>query len=317
MMGGRQDAMRPVRPMRPGGVRAASMRGDGAVRADVRHAAESGFEHAGERRAASAAAERPAATALPVPLVSVIIPCYNSAEHIEETLESVRAQTMPDLEMLVVDDCSSDGSAEVVQRVAARDSRVRLLRQPTNQGVARARNRALDQARGRYIAYLDSDDLWAPEKLERQIAFMAKCGIGACFTSYETIEQDGAHRNFVHVPRSITYRQFLKNTVTCSHSLLFDTYCVDRSLLVMPDIRRGQDFATWVQVMKAGHTFFGLDEPLAKYRKCPGSLSSSPLTSVRRTWNIYRRVERLSIPYAAYCQAWQLYHAIIKRIGGM
>lgn len=314
MMGGRQDAMRPVRP---DGARATSMLGDGAACAATRRAAESGFEHADERRTASEATERPAATALPVPLVSVIIPCYNSAEHIEETLESVRAQTMPDLEMLVVDDCSSDGSVEVVQRVAARDSRVRLLRQPTNQGVARARNRALDQARGRYIAYLDSDDLWVPEKLERQIAFMAERGIGACFTSYETIEQDGTHRNFVHTPRSITYRQFLKNTVTCSHSLLFDTRRVDRSLLVMPDIRRGQDFATWVQVMKAGHTFFGLDEPLAKYRKCPGSLSSNPLTSVRRTWNIYRRVERLPVPYAAYCQAWQLYHAIIKRIGGM
>lgn len=316
MTGGRQDIIRPMRPVWPGGTRATSMRGDGAVRADVRRAAESGFEHAGERWAANEVAERLAA-ARSAPLVSVIIPCYNSAAHIEGTLESVRAQTMGDLEILVVDDCSRDGSVGVVQRVAARDSRLRLFRQSTNQGVARARNRALAQARGRYIAYLDSDDLWAPEKLERQIAFMAERGIGACFTSYETIEQDGTHRNFIHVPRAITYRQFLKNTVTCSHSLLFDTELVDRSLLVMPDIRRGQDFATWVQVMKAGHTFFGLDEPLAKYRKCAGSLSSNPLTSVRRTWNIYRNVEHLSIPYAAYCQAWQLYHAIIKRIGGM
>lgn len=249
------------------------------------------------------------------PRVSVIIPCYNSAAHIVETVASVSAQTVDDLEILVVDDCSTDGSADVVEAIALGESRLRFFRQNTNQGVARARNRALKEARGRYIAYLDSDDLWVPEKLERQIKYMTKQRIGACFTSYETIEEDGTHRNYVHVPSSITYRQYLKNTVTCSHSLLFDTSIVDKALLVMPDIRRGQDFATWCQVMKAGHTLYGLDEPLAKYRKCVGSLSSNPLKSLKRTWNIYRNVEGLSLLYAAYCQSWQLYHAVIKRIG--
>lgn len=248
------------------------------------------------------------------PLVSVIIPCYNSAKHIGDTLASVSAQTMGDFEILVVDDCSNDGSESVIERASALEPRLRLFKQDANKGVAKARNWALAESKGRYIAYLDSDDLWAPQKLERQIAFMSERNIGACFTSYETVEEDGSYRNTVHVPPSITYRQYLKNTVTCSHTLLFDTCIIDKSLLVMPDIRRGQDFATWLQVMKAGHSLYGLDVPLAKYRKCAGSLSSDPLKSVRRTWNIYRKVEHLSVPYASYCQFWQLYHAAIKRI---
>lgn len=248
------------------------------------------------------------------PLVSVIVPAYNSAGHIQETIASVLAQTMGDFEVLVVDDASRDDTVPIVRSLVDRDPRVALLVQAENRGVALARNRALSMARGRYVAYLDSDDLWVPEKLERQIAFLGEIGEGACFTSYETIEEDGTHRNFVHVPGRIGYRQFLKNTVTCSHTLLFDTEVIDRSLLVMPDIRKGQDFATWLQVMKAGHDFFGLDEVLAKYRKSPGSLSSNKLAAVRRTWNIYRNVERLSVPYSAYCQFWQLFHAVLKRM---
>ena len=248
------------------------------------------------------------------PLVSVIIPAYNSAAHIHETLGSVLSQTMDDFEVLVVDDASSDGTTSIVSEISDRDSRIRLMVQPKNAGVAMARNRALSVSRGRYIAYLDSDDLWMPGKLERQIDFLSVVGVGACFTSYETVEEDGSHRNYVHVPSRIGYRQFLKNTVTCSHTLLFDTEIVEKSLLVMPDIRRGQDFATWLQVMKAGHDLFGLDEVLAKYRKSPGSLSSNPVKSVRRTWNIYRNVEHLSTLYSAYCQFWQLFHAVMKRV---
>lgn len=250
----------------------------------------------------------------PMPLVSVIIPSYNSAKHISETIKSVLVQTMGDLEVLVVDDASSDGTVDIARELSRHDSRVRLMLQPENAGVALARNRALSVAQGRYIAYLDSDDLWLPEKLELQIAFLAEKGAGACFTSYETIEEDGEHRNYVHVPARIGYRQFLKNTVTCSHTLLFDTEIVDRGLLVMPDIRKGQDFATWLQVMKAGHDLFGLDEVLAKNRKRAGSLSSDKLAAVKRTWNIYRNVEHLSIPYSAYCQSWQLFHAVKKRV---
>ena len=255
--------------------------------------------------------------ACPSCLVSVIVPSFNSARHIEETLQSVLGQTLQSFELLVVDDASVDETALIVRRIARNDVRVKLMIQPENGGVALARNRALSESQGRYIAFLDSDDLWMPDKLERQISFLSEKGQGACFTSYETIEEDGSHRNYVHVPSKIGYRQYLKNTVTCSHTVMFDTEIVDKSLLVMPDIRRGQDFATWLQVMKAGHEFFGLDQVLAKNRKRPGSLSSDKVAAVRRTWNIYRNVEHLSLPYAVYCQFWQLFHATLKRIGRM
>lgn len=250
-------------------------------------------------------------------MVSVIVPSFNSERHIEETLRSVLGQTHQTFELLVVDDASLDETVPIVERIAQNDDRVKLMVQSENKGVALARNRALAASRGRFIAYLDSDDLWMPEKLERQIAFLADRRQGVCFTSYETIEEDGTHRNNVHVPQRIGYRQYLKNTVTCSHTVMFDTEIVDKTLLVMPDIRRGQDFATWVQVMKAGHDFYGLDEVLAKNRKRAGSLSSDKLAAVRRTWNIYRNIEHLSLPYSAYCQFWQLFHAIVKRIGRM
>ena len=249
----------------------------------------------------------------PRPLVSVIVPSYNSEAHVVEALESVLAQTVADLEVLSVDDASQDRTRSLIEGLAQRDQRVRTFAQASNGGVALARNRGLSHARGRYIAYLDSDDLWMPNKLERQIAFMTETGAGACFTSYETIEENGDHRNFVRVPATIDYKGFLKNTVTCSHTLLFDTRIVERDLLKMPDIRRGQDAATWLGIMKAGHTLYGLDEFLAKYRKTSGSLSSSATKSIRRTWSLYRQVEGLSRPYAAYCLFWQLLHAAQKR----
>ena len=247
------------------------------------------------------------------PLVSVIVPAYNAEDYVGRALASITSQTVDDLEIVAVDDASSDGTAAELAAAAERDRRITVVTQQVNRGAAAARNRALSMARGAYIAYLDADDEWLPTKLERQISFMERTGAGACFTSYETIERDGSHRNVVHVPASIGYDQFLKNTITCSHTLLFDTRVVDRALLVMPDLRRGQDAATWLAVMKAGHRLHGLDECLARYRKAPGSLSSSKIKAVRRTWNLYRRVEGLSLPYAAYCLCWQLFHALLKR----
>ena len=145
-------------------------------------------------------------TGAPRPLVSVIVPSYNSEAHVVEALESVLSQTVADLEVLSVDDASQDRTRSLIEELAQRDRRVRTFAQASNGGVALARNRGLAHARGRYIAYLDSDDQWMPNKLERQIAFMTEAGAGACFTSYETIEENGDHRNFVKVPATIDYK---------------------------------------------------------------------------------------------------------------
>lgn len=248
------------------------------------------------------------------PLVSVIIPSFNNAEFVEETLKSVLNQSVENIEVLVVDDASTDGSAAVIQGVAAQDPRVRFFQQEINSGVSMARNRGLSEAKGRYIAYLDSDDIWKDSKLELQLQYMQQKGAGVCITGYDTIEEDGAFRNSVRVPKSIGYKGLLKNSVTCSHTLMVDTDLVARELLQMPDLRRGQDFATWLQIAKAGHLIYGHPESLAQYRKRGGSLSSDKFKAIKRTWNVYRNIEHLSRPYAVYCQFWQTFNAIKKRI---
>lgn len=249
------------------------------------------------------------------PEVSVIIPVYNCENFLSETLDLLLAQTFSDWEALLVDDCSTDDSVAIAQGYTERDGRFRLLLQPENGGAARARNRALENARGRFIAYLDSDDYWMPEKLEHQLAYMKRNDYGACFTSYETVNEDGSHRNYIHVDREVDYKRFLKKPPTCSHTVMFDTELVDRALLVMPDIRKRQDVATWLQVAKNYGPFHGLDEVLACNRKHAGSLSSNKFAAVKSTWLVYTKIERLATPYAAYCLLWQLFHATLKRMG--
>lgn len=243
------------------------------------------------------------------------MPTYNSAKFVSETIESVIHQSFSDWELIVVDDCSSDNTAELVLNFVDRDERIRLFTQRVNQGPALARNKALSVAKGRYIAYFDSDDLWLSNKLEEQLIYMDQTNAGMCFTSYETINEDGSHRNFVHVPKRIDYKGFLKAPVTCTHTVMFDTDLISRDLLVMPDIKKRQDGATWLQVLRTGVIAVGLDKVLAKNRKRKGSVSSNKLVAIRYTWHLYHRIEGLSIPYAAYCQFWQLFHAAVKRIG--
>ena len=247
--------------------------------------------------------------------MSIIIPLYNCSRYLPETLDSVRAQTFESWEAILVDDNSDDDSYEIALNYAEMDSRFVAIKQEANRGAGMARNRALPEARGRFIAYLDSDDLWYPNKLETQIRFMVEQGYGACYTSYETINEDGSHRNIIHVDKSTNYKRFLKKPVTCSHTIMFDTTIIDRSLLVMPDIRKRQDAATWLNVIKRYGCLHGLDKILAANRKRPNSLSSNKASAVRNTWLLYTQIEQLKKPYAAYCLIWQMYHAALKRMG--
>lgn len=252
------------------------------------------------------------------PLVTIVMPLYNAEHYVAETIESVLAQTLSDWNLVVVDDCSTDDSYRIVAEYAASDSRIRHIRLMSNGGAARARNAGVLEACGRYLAFIDADDIWMPEKLERQIDYMRQSGVAMCFTSYETVGPDGAHRNFVRVPHRIGYRGFLKNTITCSHTIVFDLEIVDRSLLICPNYGDGFDFpedmVVWLQVLKTGVMAYGIEDILAKYRRHASSRSADKRRAVARTWNAYRRVEKLSVPYSAYCLFWQLFHAMIKRI---
>lgn len=249
-------------------------------------------------------------------LVSIIIPVYNVRDYIMETIGSVLMQTYANWELLLVEDGSTDGTAETVEQYLAgkQDPRIRLLRQPSNQGAARSRNRGLREARGRYIAFLDSDDLWEPEKLERQLAFLHQKQAAFTFTGYEFADEHGRGTGkVVRVPAELTYRQALKNTTIFTSTVLFDTERIGRAELEMPVIK-SEDTALWWRILRGGETAYGLDENLVRYRRAGKSLSSNKLEAIRRIWNLYRRAEQLSIPVSAWNFCFWAVNAVARRV---
>jgi teichuronic acid biosynthesis glycosyltransferase TuaG len=249
------------------------------------------------------------------PIVSIITPVYSCEKYLKQTINSVISQTFSDWEMILVDDCSPDNSAQIIAEYQQKDSRIHYIKLPENGGAAIARNVALAEAKGRYIAYLDADDIWLSEKLERQLYFMEKNGVVFSCCDYEKIESDGTPLNkVIHMPYSITYEQLLRNTIIQTVGVIVDTKYVDRSLLVMPNVRRGQDSATWLQMLRNGVKFVGQNEVLAQYRRVPQSLSANKLNAIKRTWYLYRGVEKLSVPKSVWCMMGWAWHASLKRI---
>lgn len=249
-------------------------------------------------------------------LVSIIVPVYNVEKYIGETVASVRAQTYADWELLLVEDCSSDNTVDIITGLmeAWGDPRVRLVRQPSNMGAARARNRGLSEARGRYIAFLDADDLWAPEKLERELSFLKEKEAAFVFTGYEFADEDGRGTGkVVRVPETLNYRQALSNTTIFTTTVMFDTERIGREELEMPLIK-SEDTALWFRILRSGYLAYGLDENLVRYRRAGKSLSSNKLEALRRIWNLYRRAEGLSVPESAYHFCLWAVRAVKRRI---
>lgn len=247
--------------------------------------------------------------------VSIITPSWNSEKYIKKTIESVQNQTYLNWEMIIVDDCSSDRTVEIVEEISKKDSRIKILRQSTNGGAAKARNRSLNEASGRYIAYLDADDIWKPTKLEKQILFMKAHSCGFSCVSYEVIDDIGNKMNKeVHMLPSVDYVGFLTNNLLQTVGIMVDTHMVDKTLLIMPDIRRRQDAATWLQILKAGYKCYGIDEVLAEYRRTVNSLSSNKFKAAKGVWNLYRDIEKMSLPFSCYCFVRYIILAVWKRI---
>lgn len=248
-------------------------------------------------------------------MVSIITPSWNSEKYIEATIRSVQAQTYQNWEMIIVDDCSTDGTVEIVEGICKEDSRIKLLQQDVNGGAGKARTRAMQNAEGRYIAYLDADDIWKPDKLEKQVKFMQEKQCAFSCTSYEVINDAGEPLNkLVHMLPKVDYVGFLTNNLLQTVGIMVDISAVDRKCLVMPDIRRRQDAATWLQILKAGHECYGLDEILAEYRRAENSLSSNKLKAIKGVWALYRDIEHLSLPFSCYCFVRYAFLAVWKRI---
>jgi teichuronic acid biosynthesis glycosyltransferase TuaG len=241
------------------------------------------------------------------PTVSVVMPVCDCESLVATSIRSVLGQTYADWELLVVDDYSLDRSADVVEEFCRADSRVRLLRNHGLRGAAHSRNLAIRSARGRYIAFLDSDDQWLPRKLEKQLRLARRTRAPLTFTSYYKIDGDSTETadtfvpngRVVRAPLVLEYRHLLRQNYIGCLTAMYDIAQVGRVL--MPEISRRQDYALWLEILRRpGRRAVGLAEPLALYRaQRPGSLSSNKIRGASYNWQVYRDVEQLPLPVAA------------------
>jgi teichuronic acid biosynthesis glycosyltransferase TuaG len=242
--------------------------------------------------------------------VSIITPAYNAARFVSEAIESVRRQTYREWEMLVIDDCSGDETRDVVRSFVRTDGRVKLIEQPSNGGPASARQAGLSAASGRYIAFLDSDDFWLPPKLGRQLAFMQEREAAISFTQFRRISVDGCRvGKLIGVPDRLGYRQLLRNTAMATSTVVLDR---EKTGPFSMKATYYDDFVLWLEILRRGFVAHGLQEDLMRYRVASGSWSRNKLRSALWVWRTYQQVEKLSVPYSAWCFAGYLWNAVSK-----
>ena len=246
-------------------------------------------------------------------LVSIITPSYNSEKFIKECIESVIAQTYTNWEMMIVDDCSIDNSRQIITSLAEKNKKIKKIFLDNNVGAAEARNVAIRQAKGKYIAFLDSDDLWNPKKLEKQLSFMNENEIAFSYTTYQFMSEGGEDlSNIISAPEKMTYHSYLKNTIIGCLTVIIDRE--KSGEFEMPNIRSSHDMALWLLIMKRGFSAYGLDDNLARYRIVTTSNTASKWHAAKDVWKVYRQVEKLSFTYSAWCFVWYAFNALKKRI---
>ncbi len=246
-------------------------------------------------------------------LVSIITPSYNTAEYIAETIRSVQAQTYKDFEMIIVDDCSTDNTDEVVKPFLE-DGRIKYLKNEKNSGAAVSRNRALREAKGKWIAFLDSDDLWEPEKLQKQIEFMEKNGYKFSYTEYEEIDQEGKSLGrSISGPKKITKSGMFNYCWIGCLTVMYDAEAV--GLIQIEDIKKNNDYAMWLKACKKAHCYL-LAEKLAKYRRGrAGSISTHGYTAlIKWHYRLYRICEGKTPLSAALLTARNLFFGVVKKM---
>ncbi|WP_283703968.1 glycosyltransferase family 2 protein [Clostridium perfringens] len=244
--------------------------------------------------------------------ISIITASYNAERFIKNTIESVLKQTYQNWEMIIIDDCSSDNTESIVNRYVELDKRIKFYKLEKNSGAAIARNLGINKANGEFIAFLDSDDLWDENKLEKQIEFMKERKIGFSFTGYRLMKENGELLNKeIMVPEKVDYNSLLKNTIIGCLTVMIDKRIIGE--FKMPELRAGQDTATWLSILRRGNIAYGYNEILASYRLVNGSISSNKMKALKRTWNIYRNVENLSLYKSIYCFLFYSKNAFLKR----
>lgn len=225
-------------------------------------------------------------------LVSVIMPTYNCSDYILESVQSVINQTVTDWEIQIVDDCSTDNTEEILQPILEKNKNIHYYRLPQNKGPAAARTEAIKRASGKYIAFLDSDDLWNPEKLEKQIIFMQETGAEFSATAYSCVDGNGRDLHSILVPPA---KMDYKKCIRLSNPIGNLTAMYDQEALgkfEVPLIKKRNDFALWLQILKKTEYCYGIEEVLATYRVGrKGSVSSNKLKQAKYHWQLYHEIE--------------------------
>ena len=273
------------------------------------------------------------------PQVSIVVPVYNAAPYIRETMLSVFNQSLRDWELILVDDASTDASVAVIRDTAAEagitvydlplkeredpwgreesekgTGEVILLRLRENRGAAGARNVGIRAAAGRFLAFLDADDLWLPEKLFLETAFLRENKAAFAFTAYEFgTEKAERTGKIVHVPKTLDFEHALTRTIIFTSTVMFDLQKISREEIFMRKIG-SEDSATWWRILKSGKLAYGLDSVLTIYRRPAGSLSANKWVAVKRTWILYRKVAGLNRLKSMRCLVGWAVRATLRRI---
>lgn len=246
------------------------------------------------------------------PLVSIIMPCYNAERYVAQSIESVLAQTYQNWELLITDDGSTDKSVEIISKYCTKDDRITVLVPDEHQGIARARNMSISRARGRFIAFLDSDDIWYPEKLEKQVGFMLENDIAFTYSSYEIIDTQGNPKKIVKDAGVMSYKRYLRNTIICCGTVVVDRDKTGH--FATPVIDTSEDMSLWLIIMKRGFDAYPVPGPLHKYRVTPGSASSNKIKASADVWRVYRKLEKMSLLKSSINFICYVFNAVKKRV---
>ncbi len=243
-------------------------------------------------------------------LVSIIMANYNGSKFLSEAIESVLLQTYTEWELLVVDDASTDNSLSIIKRYEKNDKRIFLYELTRNSGPANARNYAIQKAKGRYISFLDSDDVWLPVKLQKEIAYMQKYSISLVYSSYYTINEYSELNGIFIIPKKqIHYKELLKSCIIGNLTAMYDSFYLNKKYMI--DVGH-EDYALWLDILKNIDFAYGIQEPLAAYRIRKNSVSSNKVKAAKYQWKIYREIEKLSFLKSLYYFAFYAYNGVTK-----
>ena len=246
-------------------------------------------------------------------LISIITPCFNSSDFISDTIESVINQTYKNWELLIIDDCSTDNSVKIIQEYLEKDTRIKLYINTKNSGAAVSRNLGLMKSSGRFISFIDSDDIWEPLKLEVQINFMLEKNCPISFTNYRLIDEKGASLNkIIKVVKEIDYKGYLKNTIIGMSTSMIDLTKTEDFKFI--NIRARQDTYLWITLLKRGLIAHGINKTLVNYRVRKNSISANKFKAAKKVWGLYYKKEKLGIVKSIYFFTHYIFNALKKRI---